>query len=85
MSDKTAKKERRFTVVIEPAEEGGYVVHVPALPGCATQGETMDEAKANAQEAVEAYILGLRDMGQEIPEERIGPMVFTVATAITLE
>lgn len=85
MADNTAKKARRFTVVIEPAEEGGYVVHAPALPGCATQGETLEEAKANAKEAVEAYLLGLRDMGQEIPEEREGTVVFSIATNIVLE
>src|SRR3989338_4150342 len=36
-----------FTVVFESAPEGGYIVHVPSLPGCATQGETLSEAKEN--------------------------------------
>ncbi|MCC6776815.1 MAG: type II toxin-antitoxin system HicB family antitoxin [Hyphomicrobiales bacterium] len=45
-----------FTVVLEPAEEGGFVVTVPALPGIGTQGETYDEAIANAREAIELVI-----------------------------
>ena len=35
----------RYTAVFEPAEEGGYIVTFPAIPGLATQGETMDEAR----------------------------------------
>ena len=38
-----------FTVVLEPAEEGGFVVTVPALPEVGTQGETYDEAMANVR------------------------------------
>lgn len=37
-------------------ETGGYVVEVPSLPGCVSQGETMDEAVANIKEAIELYI-----------------------------
>ena len=39
------KKSYKYTAVFEPAEEGGYVVYIPALPGCVTQGETFEEAK----------------------------------------
>jgi predicted RNase H-like HicB family nuclease len=45
-----------FTVVLKPAEEGGYVVTVPALPELGTQGNTYDEAIANAREAMELVI-----------------------------
>ena len=41
-------------VVVHEAEEGGYWAEVPAIPGCATQGETMEELMANVHEAVEA-------------------------------
>ncbi len=60
-----------YTVLIIPGEpdEGGYWVKVPALPGCVTQGETVEEALANAKEAIEAYILSLRDQGLSVPEE----------------
>jgi antitoxin HicB len=61
---------REFTVVITPDEEdGGYVVTVPALPGCHTQGDTMEEAIANAREAIEGYLLSLKDLERPIPEE----------------
>ena len=58
-----------FTVVFEPAPEGGYVVHVPTLPGCATQGETFEEAQANAKEAIEGYVSVMQDLDEEIPLE----------------
>jgi predicted RNase H-like HicB family nuclease len=58
-----------YTVVLETAREGGYVVTVPALPGCFTQGETRGEALANAREAITAYIEELRARGEEIPIE----------------
>ena len=45
-----------FTVVLEPAEEGGFIVTVPALPECGTQGDTFDETMAHAREAIELVI-----------------------------
>jgi len=64
-----ATTEYRYTVVFEPAEEGGYVVHVPALPGLVTEGDTLDEARAMAREAVIGYLESLREAGEEIPTE----------------
>ena len=60
-----------YTVLVVPAEpnEEGYWVKVPALPGCITQGETIEEALANSKEAIEAYILSLQDRGLAVPEE----------------
>lgn len=46
----------RLKVVVHKAEEGGYWAEVPALRGCATQGETWDELVANIQEAVEGVL-----------------------------
>ena len=57
----------RFTVVFEQEPDGGYVVTVPALPGCVSQGDTKDEALRNIREAVEAYIEGLRIVGDPVP------------------
>jgi predicted RNase H-like HicB family nuclease len=48
-------------IVIHDAEEGGYWAEVPALPGCATQGETMDELIENVREAVEGVLNVLAD------------------------
>jgi antitoxin HicB len=60
-----------YTVLIIPGEpdEGGYWVKVPALPCCVTQGETVEEALTNAREAIEAYVLSLKDRGIFLPEE----------------
>ena len=46
----------KFKVVLEEAEEGGYVVYVPVLPGCVSQGETKEEALKNIREAIEVYL-----------------------------
>lgn len=46
----------KFRVVIHEAEEGGYWAEVPAVPGCVTQGETMDELIENLQEAIEGCL-----------------------------
>lgn len=46
---------RNYLAIFEPAEEGGYVVHFPGLPGCHTQGETFEEARQYAQEAFDLY------------------------------
>lgn len=53
-----------FNVVLEPAEEGGYNVKVPALDGCFTQGNTEKEALRNAKEAIICYLEGLEKVNQ---------------------
>lgn len=58
-----------YTVVLEQEKDGGFVVSVPALPGCHTQGETRPEAVRNAREAIAAYVEELRARGEEIPLE----------------
>lgn len=59
---------REFTIILHHADEGGYWVEVPALPGCFSQGETLDEAVQNAREAIESHLEALTDSGGEIPE-----------------
>jgi predicted RNase H-like HicB family nuclease len=46
----------KLKVVLEPSEEGGYTATVPALPGCISEGDTMEEAVANIREAIELYL-----------------------------
>lgn len=58
-----------YTVLINPAEEGGYWTEVPALPGCFSQGETIEEALANTREAIECHVAALREEGQEVTED----------------
>jgi len=58
-----------YTVIFHQAEEGGYWAEVPALPGCYSQGESIEETVKNIREAIEAHIEALKEEGQEIPEE----------------
>jgi predicted RNase H-like HicB family nuclease len=46
----------KVKVVVHDAEEGGYWGEVPALPGCASQGETIEELLSNLREAIEGYL-----------------------------
>ena len=60
----------KFRVVLEPDfESGGYVVSCPSLPGCHSQGETQEEALANIQEAIQAYLESLKKHDQPVPAE----------------
>jgi predicted RNase H-like HicB family nuclease len=63
-------EEYQFTVLFEPAEEGGYVVTCPALPGLVTEGDTLAEARAMAEDAIRAYLASLRKDGLPIPEDK---------------
>ncbi len=61
---------RSYTIVLIPErEEGGYSVLVPALPGCVTQGETVEEAIAMARDAIAGWIAVAEKHGEPIPEE----------------
>ncbi|EQD59602.1 Uncharacterized protein family UPF0150 domain protein, partial [mine drainage metagenome] len=60
----------RYTVILEPDEEGrGFTVEVPALPGCITEGDTVEDAMSNAKEAIELFIETLKDLGKPIPKD----------------
>jgi antitoxin HicB len=61
---------RSYTIMLEQAEEGGFIVTVPALPEVATCGDTEDEAMANAREAIELVIEHWLACGEEIPAEQ---------------
>jgi predicted RNase H-like HicB family nuclease len=51
----------RFKVVLEASDEGGYTVYVPSLPGCISEGETVEEALRNIREAIELYLEPVED------------------------
>ncbi|MCL5991460.1 MAG: type II toxin-antitoxin system HicB family antitoxin [Bacteroidetes bacterium] len=53
-----------FNVILDPAEEGGYNVFVPALDGCYTQGDSEEEALINAKDAIICYLEGLEKLNQ---------------------
>ena len=59
----------KCTVILERDEDGYFVASVPALPGCFTQGKTLEEVMANIKEAIELYIKDLKEHGEEVPED----------------
>ena len=69
-----------YSVVVHQAEEGGFWVDVPALPGCYSQGETVDEALASVREAIGLYLEALRDDGQDVPKD--ADVVYQVSVAV---
>ncbi|MSQ40604.1 MAG: type II toxin-antitoxin system HicB family antitoxin [Dehalococcoidia bacterium] len=51
----------KLKVILEPSEEGGYTVYVPALPECISEGDTKEEALGNIREAIELYLEPVED------------------------
>lgn len=70
-----------YAVVVEREEEGGFSVWVPDLPGCASMGDTYDEALENIREAIEGYIAAHRAEGLPLPEPRTRIDKVSVAAA----
>ncbi|NJP08168.1 MAG: type II toxin-antitoxin system HicB family antitoxin [Leptolyngbyaceae cyanobacterium RU_5_1] len=58
-------------VLMYPGEDGYFVVEVPSLPGCISQGKTREEALTNIEEAIALYIEVLRDSNEHIPEDNV--------------
>jgi antitoxin HicB len=58
-----------YKIHLHKETEGGYNVSVPALPGCITYGEDVDEAISMAKEAIELYIEELQERGEAIPDD----------------
>jgi predicted RNase H-like HicB family nuclease len=59
----------RYTVLLEKESDGGYVVSVPALPGCISQGGSRQEALSNIREAIKVYLEDCEEAGDPIPTE----------------
>ena len=62
-------KALTYRGLLRQEPEDGFTVTVPALPGCITHGESVDEALSMTRDAIEAYIAELKDSGKEIPED----------------
>jgi predicted RNase H-like HicB family nuclease len=62
----TSKHE--FDVVFEPQDDGGYTAYVPDLPGCVSEGETLDQAAAMVQEAMALYLESRQERGWALPK-----------------
>lgn len=61
----------RLIVHFEPSDEGGFTAYVPALPGCISEGDSLEEARTNIREAIELYLEDVDDTVQpgELIEE----------------
>ena len=68
-----------YTIIVHPDETGGYWTEVPALPGCGSQGETLDEAVEMTKDAIEVYLESLKAHGEPVPQD--GSVVVKVTVA----
>lgn len=78
-------KEYSFTTIFTPASEGGYTVLVPALPGCVTEGDTLEEANLMARDAIKCYLESLIADGELIPQEGVKKSEFVTHLSVALE
>ncbi len=62
-------REYKYTVFYEPAEEGGYLISVPAMPEICTEGDTIEEARAMAEDAIRLVIESNIKRNEPIPED----------------
>jgi predicted RNase H-like HicB family nuclease len=76
--------EYTYTVVLHPAEEGGFWAEVPALRGCNTQGEIYEETIEHAREAIEGYLRFLEELGEPIPVEKQPKRVTVAAVKVAV-
>ena len=67
----TESQVQQRTVILYPDEDNYWVVEVPSLPGCISQGETKEEALTNIQEAISLYLEVLEERGQVIRQDQI--------------
>jgi predicted RNase H-like HicB family nuclease len=71
---------REYVIIIHPDETGGFWTEVPALPGCGSQGETVEQAIEMTKDAIEGVLETLRVHGKPIPEDK-GDVVKVTAMA----
>jgi antitoxin HicB len=77
-----AMSRYEYTIILHPdIDEGGYTVTVPALPGCVTQGETIEEAIAMAKDAIRLHVEALIAEGEPVPQEREHPQAIVINVA----
>jgi predicted RNase H-like HicB family nuclease len=77
-----SKKIFSYTVHFDRADEGGYVVTVPMLPGCFSQGETFEVARQNIEDAIIGYLSVLKEDGEQIPVESKEHIIATIGARL---
>lgn len=73
----------KFTAVFDPAEEGGFVVTVPSLPGCITEGDSLEEAVKMAKDAILAYLKSMKRNKENLPQNTSASFVGTIDVPIS--
>jgi predicted RNase H-like HicB family nuclease len=68
MYNKAMNGQHEFDVVFEPQDEGGYTAYVPDLPGCVSEGDTLEDATTMIQEAMALYLDARRERGWALPK-----------------
>lgn len=74
-----------YRAIIKKDDNDTYYAVVPSLPGCFTQGDTVEETKENLKEAITGWIEGQIDMGWEVPEPDISDQNIEVIQSIDLK
>lgn len=69
MKKRIAKNTLSFSVIYEEAPEGGYIAYVPALPGCHTQGDSLEETEQHIKEGIAVYLESLEAHNEPLPHE----------------
>jgi len=73
-------RQHHYIILLhEDKEQGGYWVTVPALPGILTQGDTLEQAIANAREAISLHLRGIIADGEPIPGDEENTQAITIA------
>jgi predicted RNase H-like HicB family nuclease len=75
-------KSYLYTVVFDNNDNGTYAAKVPMLPGCKSEGKSVEEAEANIKSAIASRMVSLTKEGRSIPEEK--PIHFPFVKAITV-
>jgi len=70
-----------YTVILEPLEEGGFLVHIPAFPEIWVEGETEEEVLAGAKDAIEQVIAGYISRGAPVPPGSTKPIIREVTVS----
>ena len=65
-------------VLVYPGEDGYWVAECPSFPGCVSQGTTREEAIKNIKEAIEGYVLALKEDGLAVPEDKLDALLLAV-------